>query len=64
MKLILLRSQSLVTCSQVRDAEKFPYALGFESQDASFQSVRKRGPCFTAVEEDEGDKRLLELELA
>ena len=26
--------------------------------------VSKQGPCFTAVEEDGGDKRLVELELA
>ena len=29
-----------------------------------FLKVRKQGPCFTAVEEDGGDKRLVELELA
>ena len=29
-----------------------------------FFSVSKQGPCFTAVVEDGGDKRLVELELA
>ena len=40
---------------QVGDAEKFLPALGFESM----------GPfCFLAIEEDGGDKRLVQLELA
>ena len=29
-----------------------------------FFSVRKQGPCFTAIEEDGGDKRPAELALA
>ena len=29
-----------------------------------FFPVTKQGPCFTALEEDGGDKRLVELELA
>ena len=49
--------------SQVGDAEKFPQALGFEGLDPSFR-VSKQGPCFTATEEDGGDKRLVQLELA
>ena len=40
---------------QVGDAEKFPQALGFESQDPFF-GVSKQGPCFTAREENGGDK--------
>ena len=48
---------------QVGDAEKLPHALGFESLDPFFR-VSKQGPCFTAVEEDRGDKRLVELELS
>ena len=48
---------------QVGDAEKFPHVLGFERLD-SFYRVSKQGPCFTAIEEDGGDKRLVELELA
>ena len=48
---------------KVRDAEKFPQALGFESLGPFFR-VRKQGPCFTAIEEDGGDKRLVQLELA
>ena len=43
--------------------EKFPQALGFEGLDPSFR-VSKQGPCFTATEEDGGDKRLVELEVA
>ena len=48
---------------QVGDTEKVPHALSFESLDSFFR-VSKQGPCFTAVEEDGGDKRLVELELA
>ena len=47
---------------QVGDAKKFPQALGYESQDPFF-TVSKQGQCFTAIEEDGGDKRLVELEL-
>ena len=43
--------------------DKFPQALGFKSLDPFF-SVNKQGPCFTAIEEDGGDKRLVALELA
>ena len=51
---------------QVGDTEKFPHALSFESLDPFFFffRVNKQGPCLTAVEEDEGDERLVELELA
>ena len=42
---------------EVRDAEKFPQALGFEGLDP-FLRVSKHGPCFTATEEDRGDERL------
>ena len=48
---------------QVGDAQKFPQALGFKSLDPFFR-VSKHGPCFTAIEEDGGDKRFAELELA
>ena len=48
---------------QVGDTQKFPHALGFESLDPLLK-VSKQGPRFTAVEEDGGDKRLVELELA
>ena len=40
---------------QVGNEEKFPQALGFR--------VSKQGPCFTALGQDGGDKRLVELEL-
>ena len=47
---------------QVGDAKKFSHALGFDSLDPFFK-VSKQGQCFTAVEEDGGDKRLVELNL-
>ena len=45
---------------QAGDAEKFPQALGFESLDPFFR-VNKQSPCFTAIEEEGGEKRLVEL---
>ena len=42
------------------DAEKSVQALGFESLDPFFR-VSKQCPCFTAIEEDGGDKRLAKL---
>ena len=48
---------------QVGDAEKFLQALGFESLDPLLR-VSQQGPCFTAMEEDRDNKRLVELELA
>ena len=48
---------------QVGHAKRFPQALGFKSLDP-FSPVKKHGPCFTAIEEDGGDKRLVELEFA
>ena len=44
---------------QEGDVGKFPYALGFKSLD-SFYRVGKQGPCFTAVKEDGGNKRLVQ----
>ena len=48
---------------QERGAEKFPQAPGFEGLDP-FLRVGEQGPCFTAMDDDEGDKKLLEVELA
>ena len=48
---------------QVGDTEKFPQALGYKNLDPFFR-VNKQSQCFTAVEKDGGDKRLVELELA
>ena len=48
---------------QAGDVEKFPQALGFDGLDP-FLRISKQGSCFTAIEEDEGDNRLVELELA
>ena len=45
------------------DSKKFPRAPGFESLDP-FSRNSKQGPCFTAVVEDGGDKRLVALEPA
>ena len=47
----------------VGDVEKFPQALGFEGLDP-FLRLRKQGPRFPALEEDGGDVRLEQLELA
>ena len=48
---------------QVGDMDKFPQALGFDILDPFFR-VSKQSPCFTATEEDGGDKRHAQLELA
>ena len=49
---------------QVGDAEKFTRTIGFKSLDP-FLKVSKQGPCLTAVEEDEGDKKsLIQLKLS
>ena len=48
---------------QVGDMEILP-ALGFESLDPFFFRVSKQGPCFTDIEQDEGDKKLVGNELA
>ena len=45
---------------QVRDAGKFPLALGFESL-GHFLRVSKQGPCLAAIDKDRGDKRLVQL---
>ena len=47
---------------QVGDTEKLPHTLGFKAWILFFR-VSKQGPCFTAGEEDGGDKRLVQLEL-
>ena len=41
---------------QAVDAKNFPQVFGFEGLDPFF-GVSKQGPCFTAVEEDGGDKK-------
>ena len=48
---------------QVRDSEIFHQVPGFKSLDP-FLTVSTQGPFFTAIEEDGGDKRLVQLELA
>ena len=48
---------------KIEDAENFPQALGFKGLDSFFR-VKRHCPCFTDIEEDGGDNRLVELELA
>ena len=47
---------------QVGDMEKFPQVLALQSLDPFFR-VSKQGPCFIAIKEDGGDKRLEQLNL-
>ena len=54
---------------QVGEAKKFSQTLSLENLDFFFLSfflflVSKQGPCFTATEEDGGDKRLAQHELS
>ena len=49
---------------QVRDAEMVPQALGYKSLGPFFFIVNQQGPCSTAIEEDGGDKGLVEPGLA
>ena len=46
---------------QVSYAEKFPKAPGLETLDSFFFRVSKQCPRFTVLEEDGGDKSLVEL---
>ena len=62
-KLILLCTQSLVSCSKQEIWRSFLMHLSFESLDSVF-SARSQGPCFTAVAGDGGDNSVVELELA
>ena len=57
----MLRNQSLVFASSGRCGE-VSQALALESLDHFF-GVSKQGPCLTAIEEDGGDKILVELKL-
>ena len=58
------QNRFLWTCMEVdHNVEKLFHALGFESLDP-FLRVSQRGPCFTAIEEDGGDKSLVQLKLA
>ena len=63
LKVALLPHPVVGLVIEVGDTEKFPQALGFESLDPFFFRVSKQGLGFTAVEEDGGDKRLVELEI-
>ena len=60
---ILLRTELLVSCSKHEMRKKCPQTLRFEGLD-SFLRVSQQGPCFTALEEDGGDKRRVQLERA
>ena len=48
---------------QEGDTEKFSRAPSSEGLDP-FLRANKLGPCFTAIEEDGGNRRLVQLELA
>ena len=61
-KLILLRTQPLVLCSKLEMRRRLLGHLVSKAWILFFR-VSKGGPCFIAVEEDGGDKRLAELEL-
>ena len=56
-KLILLCTVTGLVL-QEGDAANFPQVFGVEVLDPFFFSVSKRGPCFTAIEEDGGNKDL------
>ena len=49
---------------QLGDAEEFSQALGFQSLDPFFSGVSQQSPCFTIIEQDGGDKSLVQLRLA
>ena len=51
------------SCAPSGTQGEISQALCFEGLDP-FLRVSKQGPCFTAIEEDEGDKRLVQFELA
>ena len=62
-KLILLPTQSLVLCSKQEMWKSFLQHLVLKAWILFFR-VSKQGPCFTAIEKDGGDKKLVELGLA
>ena len=62
-KLILLRTQSLVLCCKQELRRSFLEHWGSKAWILFFR-VSMQGPCFTAIEEDGGDKRFMQLELA
>ena len=62
-KLILPRTQKLVLCSKQEMQRSFLRHLVSKAWVLFFR-VSKQGPCFTVIEEDGDDKRLVELELA
>ena len=55
---ILLRTLFVGLALLVGDREKFPQGVGLKRLDPFFR-VSKQGPCFTAIVEDGGDKRLV-----
>ena len=62
-KLILLCTRLLVLCSKKKMWRSFLKHLVSKAWILFFR-VSKQGPCFTATEEDGGDKRLVEFEFA
>ena len=64
-KLILLRTQSLVLCSKKETRRSFLRHLVSKAWILHFPfRFSKQDPCFRAAEEDGGDRRLVEFELA
>ena len=63
-KLILLLTQSLSPSRRCGESSSCAWFRNPGSFFRSQQAGCKQGPCVTAVEEDGGDKTLLELELA
>ena len=66
-KLIFLRTQSLVLCSKYEMRRSFLRHLVSKAWILFFFSssrVGKEGTYFTVLDEDDGDKRLIELDLA
>ena len=60
---ILLRTQALVLCSKWKMRRNFLRHL-VSKACALFLRLRKQGPCFSAIEENGGNRRPVELELA
>ena len=59
-KFILLRNQLLVLCSKKEMRRSFQISKAW----ILFFRVSEQGPCFTAIVEDGGDKKRVQLELA
>ena len=66
-RMVLEKPSWCVTCpNHASCVDKFPRALGFESLDlfSFFFRASKQSPCFTAIEENGGNKGLVQFEFA